>query len=93
MSLMGIVTLVLVALIILSLLFVLFKAFILLLPVAVIAILIIWLIYRFTGRKNQDNMPTRDLVFIVSGLRLLVLLVLDQEKKLEMSPLKILINS
>ena len=30
---------------------------------------------------------------IVSGLRLLVLLVLDQEKKLEMSPLKILINS
>ena len=55
---MGIVTLVLVALIILSLLFVLFKAFILLLPVAVIAILIIWLIYRFTGRKNQDNMPS-----------------------------------
>ena len=36
----------------------LIKAFILLLPVAVIAILIIWLIYRFTGRKNQDNMPS-----------------------------------
>ena len=55
---MEIVILVLVALIILSLLFVLFKAFILLLPVAIIAILLIWLIYRFTGRKNKDNMPS-----------------------------------
>ena len=88
---MGIVTLVLVALIILSLLFVLFKAFILLLPVAVIAILIIWLIYRFTGRKIKIICQVVEV--IVSGLRLLVLLVLDQEKKLEMSPLKILINS
>ena len=88
---MGIVTLVLVALIILSLLFVLFKAFILLLPVAVIAILIIWLIYRFTGRKNQDNMPCSGSyrewfkATSTSGPR--------PRKKLEMSPLKILINS
>lgn len=89
MSLMGIVTLVLVALIILSLLFVLFKAFILLLPVAVIAILIIWLVYRFTGRKIKIICQVVEV--IVSGLTLLVLL--DQEKKLGMLPLKTLINS
>lgn len=60
MSFSGILILVLVAVIILALLFVFFHVFIALLPVALIAVVIIWLIYRFTGKKNNANILDKE---------------------------------
>ena len=60
MSFSGILILVLAAVIILALLFVFFHVFIALLPVALIAVVIIWLIYRFTGKKNNANILDKE---------------------------------
>lgn len=52
--------LVLIAVIVLSLLFVFFHVFIILLPVALVAFMVIWLIYHFSGRKNNHSLSSND---------------------------------